>query len=186
MTDLRKAQNRMAFGKEEMEVGIGDETEGLGMIGSAASDGKVRATQIDQRTKAKLSKKNSGWGFDSGTATSSGLASSLRSFGQGAGNATVLKGHGLRASGVGGAGAGAGTSSIIAFTPFQGLELANPKNKEEIERKRKAEEDRWFKSGTFTQVGGALPASGAGEQKVDSSGFKVPALPAIKRLKQGK
>jgi U4/U6 small nuclear ribonucleoprotein PRP31 len=95
-------------------------------------------------------------------------------------------GGGLRASGVGsGAGAGAGTTSVIAFTPFQGLELVNPKVKEEMDRKRKAEEDRWFKSGTFTQIGNGSANSSA-EPKVDSAGFKVPALPAIKRLKTGK
>jgi U4/U6 small nuclear ribonucleoprotein PRP31 len=177
MTELRKAQNRMAFGKEEAQVGVGDETEGLGMIGQS-NDGRVRAMAIDQRTKAKLSKKNPGWG----TATpGSGLSSSLRSFGQGTGS--VLQGHGLRSSGVGGA-AGAGTSSIISFTPFQGLELVNPKAREEMEKKRKAEDDRWFKSGTFTQVGGTTPKPL--EAKVDSSGFKVPALPAIKRIKTQK
>jgi U4/U6 small nuclear ribonucleoprotein PRP31 len=185
MTDLARAQNRMAFGKEEVEVGVGDETEGLGMIGSAATDGQVRATQIDQRTKAKLSKKNPGWGFGNASAGAGGLASSLRGFGQ-SGNATVLQNHGLRSSGVG-AGAGAGTASVIAFTPFQGLELVNPKAKEEMERKRKAEEDRWFKSGSFTQVGGgSAPVANGAESKVDSGGFKVPALPAIKRLKAGK
>jgi len=187
MTDLRRAQNRMAFGKEEEEIGVGDETEGLGMIGSAATDGKVRATQIDQRTKAKLSKKNPGWGFGNNASGAGGLASSIRGFGQGAGNATVLQNHGLRSSGVG-SGAGAGTTSIIAFTPFQGLELVNPRAKEEMERKRKAEEDRWFKSGTFTQIGGASSATTEKPQdtKVDSAGFKVPALPAIKRLKANK
>jgi U4/U6 small nuclear ribonucleoprotein PRP31 len=184
MTDLRKAQNRVAFGKEEMEVGVGDETQGLGMIGSAASDGKVRSTQIDQRTKAKLSKKNPGWGLDGGASTG-GLASSLRGFGQGSGTGTVLQGHGLRTSGIGGSGGGTGLASVISFTPFQGLELVNPRAKEEMERKRKAEEDRWFKSGTFTQVGGGSAPTPA--KPADSSSvFKVPALPAIKRLKQQK
>lgn len=178
MTELRKAQNRMAFGKEEQTVGYGtgDDTVGLGMIGQS-NDGRVRATQVDQRTKAKLSKKNPGWG---GTSTAGGLSSSLRGFGQG-GAASVLKGHGLRPSGVGGgSGAGAGTSSVIAFTPFQGLELANPQFKAEQERKRKAEEDRYFKSGTFTQVGGGSSVVPA--VKTDD-GFKMPAIPAIKRLK---
>jgi U4/U6 small nuclear ribonucleoprotein PRP31 len=178
MTDLRKAQNRMAFGKEEQEVGYGtgDGTQGMGMIGQS-EDGRVRATQIDQRTKAKLSKKNPGWG----TATpGSGLASSLRGIGQG-GGASVLQGHGLRSTGVG-SGGGTGTNSVIAFTPFQGLELVNPRAKEEADRKRKAEEDRWFKSGTFTQIGGnSAPPPLA---KVDSGGFKVPAIPAIKRVKK--
>jgi U4/U6 small nuclear ribonucleoprotein PRP31 len=182
MTDLRIAQNRMVFGKEEKEVGYGtgETTAGLGMIGQS-TDGRVRATQIDQRTRAKLSKKNPGWG---GATPGSGLASSLRGFGQG-GGASVLPGSGLRTSGVGagaGAGAGAGTASVISFSTFQGLELVNPKAKEEMERKRKAEEDRWFKSGTFTQIGGGAEQPA----KVDSDGFKKPAIPAIKRVKADK
>ncbi|KAF2667669.1 Nop domain-containing protein [Microthyrium microscopicum] len=175
MTDLRKAQNRMAFGKEEAEVGFGDDVQGMGMIGQS-NDGRIRAMGIDQRTKAKLSKKNPGWGTETQT---SGLASSLKTS---AGIATSLQGHGLRASGVGTQ--TAGTASSISFTPFQGLELVNPNARAEMERKRKADDDRWFKSGTFTQVGGSTPK--APEAKVDSSGFKVPALPAIKRIKTTK
>jgi len=152
MTDLRKAQNRMVFGKEEKEVGYGtgDGTKGLGMIGQS-NDGRIRNLQIDQRTKAKLSAKSKGWG---GATPVGGSASSLRGFGQTAGNID-LRGKGLRASGVGStAGAGAGTASSLAFTPVQGLELVDPKIQAELSRKRKAEEDRWFKGGTFTQVGG--------------------------------
>jgi U4/U6 small nuclear ribonucleoprotein PRP31 len=153
MTDLRKAQNRMAFGKEEKEVGYGtgEGTKGLGMIGQG-NDGRIRNLQIDQRTKAKLSAKNKGWG---GTTPVGGSASSLRGFGQGAGAGIDLRGKGLRSSGVGTTGAGAGTASSLAFTPVQGLELVDPKMQAEMSRKRKAEEDRWFKGGTFTQVGGS-------------------------------
>jgi U4/U6 small nuclear ribonucleoprotein PRP31 len=69
---------------------------------------------------------------------------------------------------------GSGTSSI-AFTPVQGLELVDPKVRDEMNRKRKADEDRWFKGGTFTQIGGsASSAPGAG---ASNGGFKVPALP---------
>ncbi|KAF2189640.1 pre-mRNA-processing factor 31 [Zopfia rhizophila CBS 207.26] len=171
MTEIRKAQNRMAFGKEEKEVGYGtgDSTKGLGMIG-AQDSGRIRAQQIDQRTRAKLSKKNPGWG--GGTATSlGGAASSLKGFGQ-AGTATALRAHGLRAGGVG-MPSGAGTSSI-AFTPVQGLELVDPKVRDEMNRKRKADEDRWFRGGTFTQIGN-------GASKVDSGGFKVPELPMKKQ-----
>ncbi|KAF2842299.1 Nop domain-containing protein [Patellaria atrata CBS 101060] len=160
MTDLRKQQNRMAFGKEEQEVGYGtgDGTKGLGMVGQSDS-GRIRATQVDQRTRAKLSKKHQGWG---GTASVvGGMASSLRGFGQGIGTASVLKGAGLRTSGVGG-GASLGTASTIAFTPVQGLELVDPKVQQELQRKRKADEDRWFRSGTFTQVP-SIPA----RKKVD-------------------
>jgi U4/U6 small nuclear ribonucleoprotein PRP31 len=40
-------------------------------------------------------------------------------------------------------------------------------------RKRKAEEDRWFKGGTFTQV-----ANGSGTQQ---DGFKIPEVPTKKQ-----
>jgi U4/U6 small nuclear ribonucleoprotein PRP31 len=170
MTDLRKAQNRMVFGKEEKEVGYGtgEGTKGLGMIG-AANDGRIRNLQIDQRTKAKLSQKNKGWGVATPV---SGSASSLRGFGQGAGHVD-LRGKGLRTAGVGTTGAGAGTASSLAFTPVQGLELVDPKMQAEMNRKRKAEEDRWFKGGTFTQVGGGSAAT--------NGGFKVPELPNKKQ-----
>jgi U4/U6 small nuclear ribonucleoprotein PRP31 len=166
MTEIRKAQNRVAFGKEEREVGYGtgEGTKGLGMLGQE-NLGRIRAAQIDQRTKAKLSKANKGWGAATPVG---GTASSLRGFGQGAGNASVLRAQGLRAAGVG---ASAGTASTIAFTPVQGLELADPKALAELNRKRKAEEDRWFQSGTFTQVGQSSASSAA------NGGFKVPELP---------
>jgi U4/U6 small nuclear ribonucleoprotein PRP31 len=173
MTELRQQQNRMAFGKEEKEVGYGtgEETVGLGMIG-AQNDGRIRATQVDRRTMAKLSKKNAGWGTG-GTATSlnNGTTTSLGSFGSG--NATSLRASGLRTSGVG---AGAGTASSITFTPAQGLELVDPKVQAELKRKRDAESAGYFSSGTFTQVGGGSKMDGA---------FKVPNLPAAKKTNMG-
>jgi hypothetical protein len=54
-TELRKMQNRMAFGEAEEEHGVDDETVGLGMIGRA---GRVRGETVDARSKAKLSKAN--------------------------------------------------------------------------------------------------------------------------------
>ena len=178
MTELRKAQNRMAFGKEEKEVGYGtgEGTKGMGMIGQA-NEGRIRNLQVDQRTKAKLSAKNKGWG-----ATSvGGAASSLRGFGQGAGAGIDLRGKGLRTSGVGPT---AGTASSLAFTPVQGLELVDPKIQAEMNRKRKAEEDRWFKGGTFTQVGtgGANGSMGPPPKKLDSGVGKMgpPPLPVKK------
>jgi U4/U6 small nuclear ribonucleoprotein PRP31 len=180
MTDLRKAQNRMVFGKEEKEVGYGtgEGTKGLGMIG-AANDGRIRNLQIDQRTKAKLSAKNKGWGVQTPVG---GAASSLRGFGQGAGSID-LRGKGLRASGVGSTvGAGSGTASSLSFTPVQGLELVDPKMQSEMSRKRKAEEDRWFKGGTFTQVGGS---GSNGTNGTANGGFKVPSLPPNKKVDTG-
>ncbi|KAI0111556.1 pre-mRNA splicing factor [Daldinia grandis] len=188
MTDLRKAQNRMVFGKEERETdyGIGDSTTGMGMIGQT-NDGRIRGVQIDNRTRAKLSQKHKGWG---GATPIGGSASSLRGFGQ-SGNID-LRGKGLRTSGVGSTiGGGAGTASSLAFTPVQGLELVDPKVQAELNRKRKAEEDRWFKGGTFTQVAGGGTASGANgsfkvpehpNKRVDTGAGKMgpPALPAKK------
>ncbi|XRM41471.1 U4/U6-U5 snRNP complex subunit prp31 [Aspergillus tubingensis] len=181
MTELRKAQNRVAFGREEAEVGYGtgEGTVGLGMLGQQ-NDGRIRATQIDQRTRAKLSKNNKGWG----TATPvSGTSTSLRAFGSNAsGTASVLQAKGLRTSGVGTSlGGSAGTASTIAFTPVQGLELVDPKVQAELSRKRKAEEDRWFKSGTFTQVGGQSSTAPQG----GNGGFKVPALAPKKKVDTG-
>lgn len=172
MTDLRKAQNRMAFGQEEREVGYGtgSGTVGMGMIGQGG-DGRIRGTQIDQRTRAKLSQKSKGWG----TASSiGGAASSIGGFGQTAGGVD-LRGRGLRAAGVGSSiGGGAGTASSLAFTPVQGLELVEPKMQAELQRKRKAEEDRWFQGGTFTQLAGS-----------SNGGFKVPELPKAKKVDTG-
>lgn len=48
-TELRKLQNRMAFGEAEEEVGAYGETKGLGMIG--VSTGKVRAGMGDAKSK---------------------------------------------------------------------------------------------------------------------------------------
>jgi len=181
MTDLRKAQNRMAFGKEEAEVGYGqgEGTIGMGMIGTA-QEGRIRATQIDQRTRAKLSKKNPGWGgaTPGPGGAQSGLASTFHG-GFGSGTASVLRNSGLRTSGVGAAG-NSGTSTV-AFTPVQGLELVDPKVREEMNRKRKAEEDRWFKGGTFTQVGGGASTGGG----MTKDGFKVPGLPISKKPRTG-
>ncbi|PNY27253.1 U4/U6 small nuclear ribonucleoprotein Prp31 [Tolypocladium capitatum] len=175
MTEMRKSQNRMAFGQEEKEVGYGtgDGTVGMGMIGQQ-NDGRIRALQVDKRTRAKLSAKNKGWG---GGNTGGGAASSIGAFGQPGG--MDLGGKGLRAAGVGSAAGGSvGTTSSITFTPVQGLELVDPKVQAELGRKRKAEEDGWFKGGSFTQVG-------AGSSSSWNGGFKVPALPASKRVDTG-
>lgn len=187
MTDLRKAQNRMAFGKEEQEAGYGagEGTQGMGMIGQQ-NDGRIRNLQVDQRTRAKLSKKNAGWG---GGDAGGGAASSLRGLGQGAGagNASVLKGHGLRTSGVATSlGGGTGTASSLHFGAKQGLELVDPKVKAEMERRERAEEDKYFRGGTFTQVGGgaqSLKPPDPSMQKTDG-GFKVPALPVKRKAEE--
>nr|KAJ3422442.1 U4/U6 small nuclear ribonucleoprotein Prp31 [Polyrhizophydium stewartii] len=73
-TDLRKAQNRMAFGEPEEEVGFdGEETIGLGMIGKQT--GKVRGIQADKRVKVTVSKRHRA--VASHSAHTSGLSSSV-------------------------------------------------------------------------------------------------------------
>lgn len=184
MTDLRKQQNRMAFGQEEREVGYGtgEGTAGLGMIGQN-NDGRIRATGIDKRTAAKLSKKNPGWG-GSGLQSSlnTGMNSSLKGFGSGigGGNATTLRAQGLRTSGVN---ASSGLASSLAFGAVQGLELVDPKVQAELKRKREAENAGYFSGGTFTQIN--TNGSGGGAGKTDSAGFKVPGLPPAKKQNMG-
>lgn len=46
-TELRKLQNRMAFGEAEEEIGAFDQTKGLGMVGS----GKVRAGMGEAKSR---------------------------------------------------------------------------------------------------------------------------------------
>lgn len=170
MTELRKAQNRMAFGKQEEEVGYGagDATKGLGMIGQAQS-GRVRALKVDQRTQAKLSKNNKGW---AGIATPAGGAQSLFR-GSASGSGPGLAALGGR-SVVPGAGGMSGTASSINFTPFQGLELIDPKVAEAKKRKDREEEDKYFSGGTFTQVGGGSMGPPQKKQDTGAKGLMLP------------
>jgi len=71
-TELRKAQNRMAFGVAEDEASSFDKTKGLGLIGP--NSGKIRAHVADPRIKAKAPKKQQYMGSSGAT---SGLSSSL-------------------------------------------------------------------------------------------------------------
>ncbi|KAF0540266.1 Nop domain-containing protein [Gigaspora margarita] len=72
VTELRKAQNRMAFGVAEDETGSFDTTKGLGLIGQ--NSGKIRAAVSDPRVKAKAPKRYQHMGSSGST---SGLSSSL-------------------------------------------------------------------------------------------------------------
>ncbi|KAF8545392.1 hypothetical protein BDD12DRAFT_811614 [Trichophaea hybrida] len=151
MTDIRKAQNRMAFGKQEEETGYGisDSTKGLGMIGQQ-QNGRIRALLVDQRTRAKLGKNNAGW---AGIATPAGGAHSLLRGSSSSNTAPGLAALGGRSVMSGTSGAASGTASSLAFTPFQGIELIDPKIAMERKRKAAAEDEKYFSGGTFTQVG---------------------------------
>lgn len=180
MTDLRKAQNRMAFGREEAEVGYGygEGTKGLGMIGQE-QNGRIRALQIDQRTRAKLGKNKTGWG----TATPIGGAQSIiRGFGPQTGGGLASLGV---PGGVGGksaiGGGGSGLASTLAFTPVQGIELVDPKLVAERKRKLKAEEDRYFAGGTFSMVGNGGGSMGPPpSKKLNPGTMGPPPLPLKK------
>lgn len=127
MTELRKMQNRMEFGKQEEEAFGYDESVGLGMINSSAS-GKIRAQTAEERSKGKISKANKN------------RLAALRGA-SAAGTASVL---GARAGGVD------GTASSLSFTPVQGLELVDPS------RAKPAHDQnaKWFKQGQFSLLPG--------------------------------
>ena len=58
------------------------------------------------------------------------------------------------------------------------IELVDPKVQAELKRKRQADEDRYFKGGTFTQV------SGSGSNNNNGT-FKVPGQPPSKKVDTG-
>lgn len=103
MTELRKMQNRVEFGKQEEEAFEYDESVGLGMIHSSSS-GKIRAQTAEDRSKGKISKANKN------------RLAALRGA-SGGGTSSVLG----RAAGAGG-GRVDGTASSLSFTPVQGIE----------------------------------------------------------------
>ncbi|KAI3487615.1 hypothetical protein L1887_48396 [Cichorium endivia] len=110
MTELRKMQNRMEFGKQEEEAFGYDESVGLGMINSSAS-GKVRAQTAEDRSKARMSKANKN------------RIAALR--GAAGGTQSVL-----------GRGGVDGTASSLAFTPVQGIELVDPSRRKAQENEK--------------------------------------------------
>ncbi|PWN18456.1 Nop domain-containing protein [Microstroma glucosiphilum] len=153
-SELRKLQNRVEFGKAEEEMGAFDETVGLGMAGSSSASGRIRAGVGENRTKAKMSKKNQGRleAIRRGNARTNldemlGPSSSSSSFpARGAAN------------GISSSATSSGTQTSLAFTPVQGIELADP-----TQRARKVDEanDKWFRQGQFSLLpgvkGGATP-----------------------------
>ncbi|KAF7301411.1 Nop domain-containing protein [Mycena indigotica] len=120
-TELRKLQNRMAFGEAEEEVGSFDETKGMGMIG--VSSGSVRAGMGDSKSRAKMSKANK-----------------LRTA---ALNRAALLGGTQPSS----SSALSGTATSLSVTPAQGFELTN---RTAAAQRVKEANERWFASGTFS------------------------------------
>lgn len=141
---LSKMANRVEFGKEEEEIGAFDETIGLGMAGSKASSGSIRASAGESRTKAKMSKKNQ---------------NRLEALQRGARtNLEDMAGGSSSSSGPTAAAETSGTQTSLSFTPHQGIELS---------RKRAAQDkanEKWFQGGQFSLVpsvnGGIIPPGG--------------------------
>ncbi|PWZ02655.1 Nop domain-containing protein [Testicularia cyperi] len=133
MTELRKMQNRVEFGKEEEEAFGYDESVGLGMINSSSS-GKIRAQVAEERSKGKMSKANK-----NRLAALRGASSSLL----GGGSTTSLS-------------AADGTASSLSFTPVQGIELVDPSRRNQASQDANA---KWFKEGQFSLLPGAKSAT---------------------------
>ncbi|CAF4016503.1 unnamed protein product [Adineta steineri] len=100
MTELRIGANKTKFGEIEEDAyqdAVGFST---GMLGKSGS-GKVRAAQVDSKTKAKISQK---------------LQKTLQRQNNAYGGTTTV--HNRKQI--------SGTASSVAFTPLQGLEIVNP------------------------------------------------------------
>ncbi|KAL1666126.1 hypothetical protein GGF50DRAFT_125901 [Schizophyllum commune] len=123
-TELRKLQNRMAFGEAEEEVGAFDQTKGLGMIG--VGTGKVRAGMGEAKSRAKLSKANK-----------------LRT-------ATLTRAAQQAQAGGSRGSSSSGFATSLSVTPAQGFELTN---RAAAAARVKEANDRWFAAGTFSFVG---------------------------------
>lgn len=97
ITELRKQQNRLSFAQIEDDAYQEDLGYTRGNIGKAGA-GRIRGPQVDEKTKVRISKT---------------LAKNLQRQQVWGGSTTVKKQV-------------SGTTSSIAFTPLQGLEIVNP------------------------------------------------------------
>ena len=133
-TELRKLQNRMAFGEAEEEVGAYGETKGLGMIGVAT--GKVRAGAGDAKSKGQSSLLS----FILRSSNVHTYSSSLI--------AKLSKANRLRTARLNSAAQQSqqtsGTATSLTVTPVQGFQLTN---KAVMAQRVKEANDRWFSGG---------------------------------------
>merc|ERR1719507_2322074 len=124
VTELRKQANRMNFGELEEDLYQNDLGYTRGNIGKGGIGGGIRAAQVDERTKVRISqtlkknmqKQNAVWGG----------ASSIKK---------VVS----------------GTASSVAFTPVQGLEIVNP-NAAAAERVNEANQKDFSATSGFLSV----------------------------------
>lgn len=97
ITELRKQANRMNFGEIEEDAYQDDLGFSTGQIGKSGT-GRIRAPQIDEKTKVRISKT---------------LQKNLQKQQVWGGSTSVRRQI-------------SGTASSVAFTPLQGLEIVNP------------------------------------------------------------
>lgn len=97
ITEFRKQANRMNFGEIEEDAYQDDLGFSLGQVGKAGT-GRIRAPQIDEKTKVRISKT---------------LQKNLQKQQVWGGSTSVRRQI-------------SGTASSVAFTPLQGLEIVNP------------------------------------------------------------
>lgn len=127
ITELRKQANRMTFGEIEQDAYQEDLNFSSGQIGKDGS-GRVRAAQVDSKTKARISQK---------------LQKTIQKQNQWGGTSTVRRNI-------------AGTASSVAFSTLQGLEIVNP-NAAEKETKGTETAKYFSSSGGFTKVSSVIP-----------------------------
>ena len=146
LSELHKAKNRMAFGKEELvDEYTGEE---FGMIGQEGGGSiKLREAGAGQKLSNRLSKemqKRLGYGQGKGG------GGTVTVGGGGGGGGTQSVGGAVTVIG----GGGGGTASSIAFTPVQGMELVNNEHK----RLKAGDGDKYFAStATFVKLGPKAP-----------------------------
>lgn len=127
LTELRKQANRMTFGEIEEDAYQEDLSFSAGQIGKSGT-GRVRAAQVDSKTKARISQK---------------LQKTIQKQNQWGGTSTVRKNI-------------AGTASSVAFTTLQGLEIVNP-NAAERDSKGTESQKYFSSSNGFVKVSSVLP-----------------------------
>ncbi len=128
ITELRKQANRMTFGEIEEDAYQDDLSFSTGQIGKSGS-GRVRAAQVDSKTKARISQK---------------LQKTIQKQNQWGGASTMIKKN------------ISGTASSVAFSTLQGLEIVNPNA---CEKETKGTESvKYFSSlNGFAKVSSVLP-----------------------------
>ena len=127
LTELRKQANRMTFGEIEEDAYQEDLSFSTGQIGKSGS-GRVRAAQVDSKTKARISQK---------------LQKTIQKQNQWGGTSTVRKNI-------------AGTASSVAFSTLQGLEIVNP-NAAERDVKGTESQKYFSTTSGFAKVSSVIP-----------------------------